>query len=365
MVNYFDGQITDILPENIAKKPEVQALSYALQQGCRLLYKCSQKLYIYSDLDNQPEEILDLMAAELRTQFYGSNLDIEKKKQLVRNTLTWYMTAGTPAAIEGLLSTVFGWGRIEEWFEYGGRPYYFKPVIGIEASQEEINIFLKYLKLIKNARSWLDAMVYSGVIDHKDLENITLKNILTRITIPFWGGFVFDGTWIFDGSMVFKNRRRYGLSPAIIYNARIITNIDENKKFTSLKHLFKTSIAEKCNARIINRYGIRICGYCLVIIQKHVYKIKVTNKIDLPHIYNRWGQHIKPDIKNRIVVSFPVFSLCIKHVTKISFQASMDQNETAGNFSAETKSKDYWLFDGSVKMDGNRKFNSIYRKETE
>lgn len=365
MVNYFDGQITDILPENLAKKPEVQALGYALQQGCRLLYNCSKRLYIYSNLDNQPEEVIDLMAAELRTQFYGSNLDIEKKKQLVRNTLTWYMTAGTPAAIEGLLSTVFGWGRIEEWFEYGGRPYYFKPVIGIEASQEEINIFLKYLKLVKNARSWLDAMVYSGVINHTDLENITLKNILTRITIPFWGGFIFDGTWIFDGSMVFKNRRRYGLCLAITHSARIMPGINWKEKFTSLKHLLKTSITMKYNAGVINHYGIRTCGYCLVVMQRHVYKIKVTDKINLPRIYSRWGQHIKPDIKSRIVVSFPVFSLHIKYNAKISFRVQANQNETAGNFSAETKSKDYWLFDGSVKMDGNRKFNSIYRKETE
>ena len=41
------------------------------------------------------------------------------------------------------------------------------------------------------------------------------------------------------------------------------------------------------------------------------------------------------------------------------------RKEKAGNFSVETKSRDYWLFDGSVKMDGSRKFNSIYREETE
>ena len=41
------------------------------------------------------------------------------------------------------------------------------------------------------------------------------------------------------------------------------------------------------------------------------------------------------------------------------------RKEKAGNFSAETKSENYWLFDGSTRMDGSRKFNSIYRKETE
>lgn len=42
-----------------------------------------------------------------------------------------------------------------------------------------------------------------------------------------------------------------------------------------------------------------------------------------------------------------------------------NKKETAGDFPAERKSKDYWLLDGSVKMDGSRKFNSVYRKETE
>ena len=264
MVSYFDGQITDILPENIAKEPEVKALSYALQQGCRLLYKYSQRLYIYSNLDGQPEEVIDLMATELRTQYYGVGLDIGKKKQLVRNTLAWYMTAGTPAAIEELLSTVFGWGRVEEWFEYNGRPFYFRPVIGIEASQEEVNIFLKYLKLVKNARSWLDAMVYSGVIDHKDLETIILRNVLTRVTIPFWGGFVFNGTWLFDGSQVFGKTRRYGLGILVMYGIKITSGQGKN---LYIKYLLQIKLSGKCRALLINRCSTRVCGYGTVVKQ--------------------------------------------------------------------------------------------------
>ncbi len=158
MVSYFDGQITDILPENIAKKPEVQALSYALQQGCRILYKYSKRLYIYSDLDAQPEEVIDLLAAELRTQYYGNELDIEKKKQLVRNTLTWYMTAGTPAAVEELVTTVFGGGKVTEWFEYGDEPYCFKVETEAVITPETSSFFFDIIRKIKNTRSHLRAV---------------------------------------------------------------------------------------------------------------------------------------------------------------------------------------------------------------
>lgn len=362
MVSYFDGQITDILPENIAKKPEVQALSYALQQGCRLLYKYSQRLYIYSNLDVQPEEVIDLMAAELRTQYYGVNLDIEKKKQLVRNTLAWYMTAGTPAAIEGLLSTVFGWGRIEEWFEYNGRPFYFRPVIGIEAGQEEVNIFLKYLKLVKNARSWLDAIVYSGGIDHKDLEKIVLKNILTRVTIPFWGGFVFNGAWLFDGSQVFGKARRYGLGILVMNGIKITSGHGGN---LYIKYKLQIKWSGKNRALLMNHYSARRMDYRAMLIQGYRFKIAGSKKISLSCICIKSKQYINTGTE----ASFSgKCSVLLKSGAEASLQCHMladSRKEKAGNFSVETKSKDYWLFDGSVKMDGSRKFNSIYRKETD
>lgn len=95
----------------------MKALSYALQQSCRLLYKYSRRLYIYSNLDEQPEEIIDLLAMELRTQYYNGALDITTKRKLVKNTLIWHMTAGTPAAVEELVSIAFGEGEVKEWFE--------------------------------------------------------------------------------------------------------------------------------------------------------------------------------------------------------------------------------------------------------
>lgn len=84
MINYYDGQMTDIMPGNITRNPEVKALSYALQQACQLLYRYSQKVYIYSRLDEQPEEVIDLLAVELRTQYYNAELDIETKRSLVQ-----------------------------------------------------------------------------------------------------------------------------------------------------------------------------------------------------------------------------------------------------------------------------------------
>lgn len=161
MINYYDGQMADIMPGNITRNPEVKALSYALQQACQLLYRYSQKLYIYSRLDEQPEEIIDLLAVELRTQYYNAELNIETKRSLVRNTLIWYMSAGTPAAVEELVATVFGEGSVSEWYEYGGAPYTFKIKTNAVMMADEIEYFTKLIKRVKNTRSHLEAIEFN------------------------------------------------------------------------------------------------------------------------------------------------------------------------------------------------------------
>lgn len=166
MISYYDGQLTDIMPGNITRKPEVKALSYALQQACRLLYRYSRRLYIYSSLDEQPEEVIDLLALELRTQYYRSTLDLDTKRRLVKNTLVWYMSAGTPQAVEELVSVVFGEGEVKEWYEYGDKPYYFKIVTNAILTPEMNDFFSVMIRRVKNTRSHIRAIDIHRTVNH-------------------------------------------------------------------------------------------------------------------------------------------------------------------------------------------------------
>ncbi len=167
MISYYDGQITDILPGNITKKPEVKALSYALQQACRLLYRYSRRLYIYTNLDEQPEEVIDLLASELRTQYYRSTLDLDTKRRLVKNTLIWYMSAGTPEAVEELVAVVFGEGEVKEWYEYADKPYYFKIATNAILTPEMNDFFSIMIRRVKNTRSHLRAIDIHRTIEQE------------------------------------------------------------------------------------------------------------------------------------------------------------------------------------------------------
>lgn len=166
MISFYDGQLTDILrARNLTDDPAVQALSLALREGTRLLYRYAQTCYIYCSIDTAPEKVIDILAAELRTQYYDQELPLETKRALVRNTLIWYMTAGTPAAVEELIAVVFGEGQVKEWFEYEAAPYWFKVVTNALLTEDAITYFTKMIRRVKNTRSHIEAIEIHRTIE--------------------------------------------------------------------------------------------------------------------------------------------------------------------------------------------------------
>lgn len=162
MVSFYDGQVMDILPVNLTEDPRVRALSYALREGTRMLYDHARKAYIHTAVDQQSEEVLDLLAAELRAQYYRDDMPLETKRDIVRGILVWHMTAGTSEAVEGLVSAIFGHGEVEEWFEYGGDPYTFRVRIasdtGPALTPERDRLFWEMLQKVKNTRSHMQSI---------------------------------------------------------------------------------------------------------------------------------------------------------------------------------------------------------------
>lgn len=120
MIKFTEGGLIDIWPE---KDPEIQALSYALQQQFKKLKAYADKTQCYSDVDDLDEEILDYFAVEMRSMYYEQNLEIERKREIVKNTLKWYTYAGVPATAAEMVGVVFGSGKIVEWFNYDEPPF--------------------------------------------------------------------------------------------------------------------------------------------------------------------------------------------------------------------------------------------------
>ena len=169
MTNFIDSEILDILPENMKGAPENIALSYALKRAMQKWVEYANRTSVYAVIDSLPEKMLDVLAIELRTQYYDTSFSVEKKRNLVKNTMPWYNKAGTVAAVQEMIDNVFDSGVILEWYETGGKPGTFTISTTNTISPELVEEFNKVVRKVKNVRSHLENIVVGNRI------NIELK----------------------------------------------------------------------------------------------------------------------------------------------------------------------------------------------
>lgn len=140
MIKLQDAELTSILPPYIKNNPDVQAISYAFKMGMKKFLQYAQLSALYGAVDILPEKMIDILALELQSQYYDESLLLEVKRGIVKNSLAWYSKGGTVSAVEELIQVVFGEGKLEEWFQFGGTPGTFRIKLNMGDYDTEINI---------------------------------------------------------------------------------------------------------------------------------------------------------------------------------------------------------------------------------
>lgn len=159
MTNLYDSSLKSILPKYLKEDKESQAFCYALDTQVKKLLDTCKKCEIWSDLMSVDEMLLNYLAMELRTQYYSSDLNTDIKRKLVSNTLKWYQKAGTVAAVEELITAVFGGGETKEWYEYGGAPHHFRAITSNPfISHDDIQQFNEIIRYIKRKTAIMDTI---------------------------------------------------------------------------------------------------------------------------------------------------------------------------------------------------------------
>jgi len=156
MIKYSDAELISVLPPYIKNDADTQAISYAFKMGMAKTIQFSKLTSLYANINEVSEEILDLMALELGTQYYDGDMSVKTKQKLIKNTLAWYKKAGTPSAVAELIEIVFGEGEIVEWFDFTEPPYTpntFDIITNATMTEEMIEYFLSIIRKVKNARS--------------------------------------------------------------------------------------------------------------------------------------------------------------------------------------------------------------------
>lgn len=133
-----------------------EAIDYTLKKRHQKIMK---KFWL--DIDSLTEIAIDYLLWEYHADYIGENTSIEEKRKLVKKAIISHFNKGTIGSIKTICKILFGNAEIKEWFEYNGRPGYFK--ISTSGDLKNEKDFLKVIDVVneyKNVRSWLESLKF-------------------------------------------------------------------------------------------------------------------------------------------------------------------------------------------------------------
>lgn len=170
MINIQAVHLLDILPANLRNDPSLQAAAHSIHHELQVTTEAIYKLSIWDRLDQLNSEEVNEFAWQLHVDFYDVKLPIEQRRGLVKNAIRFHRRKGTPAAVEELVTILFGSGKVEEWFEYGGEPGYFRVQTNDpSATSEKAEEFVRAVNAVKRLSAWLESVILEETIQVNDL----------------------------------------------------------------------------------------------------------------------------------------------------------------------------------------------------
>jgi phage tail P2-like protein len=160
----------EIVPSSIRDDPQVIAACEAIDQELAAMYDCMGSvpggILFWPFVEQQVPPLLDILMWEMHVDIWqnieGDPLTTEKKQELISQSIDWHQHKGTKWVVNEMLKTVFAQGRVTEWYEYGGRPFFFRIVTEDEVvDPTKLKNVLDAIYAVKNVRSWLDGFIRS------------------------------------------------------------------------------------------------------------------------------------------------------------------------------------------------------------
>lgn len=117
---------------------------------------------IYSQIDKAPEGLLDILAHDLKVDWYGPDYPLTVRRNQVKNSVKVHRILGTKGAVATALSDIYPYSTVQEWPEYGGEPYHFRVLLDVKDQIVDIphTEIEKAVEYYKSLRSRLDEIYY-------------------------------------------------------------------------------------------------------------------------------------------------------------------------------------------------------------
>lgn len=177
-------------PAVLLNDPEMRPLvELAADQMAKFYAKCSLP-NIYSRIDELPEDLLDILAQDFKVEWYDYNWGIEAKRKTIKDSFFVHRHLGTTGAVKRALSDVWPPSTVEEWFEYGGEPFYFRAILDASDTTEPIHVdsALDAIMFYKSARSHLESNIPAVRVTFGIVIEIAQDNVIYHVrscgTVP-------------------------------------------------------------------------------------------------------------------------------------------------------------------------------------
>lgn len=161
--NVRNTSLSDIMPSNLLEHEPVRAAARAIAPQLKGIANTLRLDAIIAHIDELPENIIDMLAWQWRVDFYDVELNLDEKRRAVKQSIAMHRIKGTKRAVMMALRMVYASGEVSEWFEYGGRPYYFRVrFIRTETIRlEDVDRVIRIIHAVKNTRSWLESIGFT------------------------------------------------------------------------------------------------------------------------------------------------------------------------------------------------------------
>ncbi len=188
-----DVNLLDLVPQSLLNDKNSKKILESIDWSVKKQYQDNiTKFNVMSRIRSLSEKEIEELLLQFHVDYVDDKLTLAQKQELVINSIQNHMIKGTPKAVQNICNILFEYSEVKEWFEYGGRPYYFKvsTITGSITSMEDYQRILLAINSYKNVRSWLDGLhfireqksnLYVGQINKY---KITYNLGCTDISIP-------------------------------------------------------------------------------------------------------------------------------------------------------------------------------------
>lgn len=165
MNSRFDVEtIMRSFPRILDEDVNQNALGTAVASLMVYLHPDLEEAGIYNRIDELPEDLCDILAYDLKIDWYDYNTSLSAKRNLIKTSFEVHRHLGTTGAVNRAIQAVYPQSNVEEWWEdwYQGEPYHFRVVLEAAFPVVPFNKsdIYRAVYIYKSLRSHLDGIIF-------------------------------------------------------------------------------------------------------------------------------------------------------------------------------------------------------------